>query len=1152
RDNGINGIGVLDKTLYVATDNGLSVIRSNGVGRFRVDNRLNSQPGFPSGKIKGIGIESKGKYPDSKLNDSRVWLFGDRWFGYLEENSAQWVPYPVGITFSDRAKTVLVQPDYRNGLYVANRYDTYYFNYNTRTWQSLGIINGLIDVGANSLFIDFEKNVWIPCLRGVSKISSRRFSNFKLKHGLLEDEVTAVKEYEPGRFILGHNWGVTFYDTTNTRSGPTFFKVPFFGPNQTKLHLCRVLDIQVDSKKNIWLAASQAGLIKINRRRQLTRYGKNDGLPRNIFTLWISPQDRVWVGTETGLYVQTGTGFRLHKIGDFPPIVTRRIFGHRGKLRYIAGMSTGVYVYREEDDKWENFRTPGNIKANTVYAVREDFTGRLLVGTRGGLFTLKEPGKNSNEPGILVKFQQDGFGIDRPVYFIFPDNRQRLWFGTDNGVIQWDGAKTKTFSIAEGLTGHETNRAAGMMDSRGRFWFGTNRGLSIYDESYDNNPSFNPPPMVRILNITLPQRQVRLDPPTGPVRLSYKENTIIFHFRGISFLDETAIRFKTKLEGFDQQWSAEGYPYKQMVRYTNLSPGTYRFHLKARNSLGVWSPEVVSPAIVILKPFYEEWWFYLSLIVLVFSIFYVVFRFFTRGRYAALLEHQVEERSAQLQAVEKRYHDLFQESVDTVFVSTPEGTLMNINPAGVRLFGYGSKEELLGITSTKNLFENPEDREKYSEAIEKKGFVQDYELALKRKDGEPINAQVTATLVRDKEGNVIAYRGIIRDVTEKIELEQQLVQAQKMEAIGTLAGGIAHDFNNILGVITGYSELAIDELEEGTLVRRNVEQILTGAERATELVRQILAFSRQNERKRMPLQLSLIITEVLKLLRPSLPSTIEIRTDIQTQSGLAMADPTQIHQVMMNLCANSAHAMKNKKGILEIKLHEVHIDPDSVGTHEGLPAGNYLRLTVSDTGHGIPQIVKKRIFEPYFTTKDAGEGTGMGLAVIHGIVKSHGGDITVYSEPGEGTTFNVYLPQLEDSIKPPEEVIEETLTGSERVLLIDDETNLARVEGQMLKRLGYDVTVMDDALEALETFRREPDRFNIVVTDLTMPQLTGIQLSRELRNISPALPIILCSGFSTIATQQKIKAYGISDFVMKPIIKNQLARSIRKILDNNH
>ena len=385
---------------------------------------------------------------------------------------------------------------------------------------------------------------------------------------------------------------------------------------------------------------------------------------------------------------------------------------------------------------------------------------------------------------------------------------------------------------------------------------------------------------------------------------------------------------------------------------------------------------------------------------------------------------------------------------------------------------------------------------------------------------------------------------------EKLNAEAQLQQAQKMEAIGTLAGGIAHDFNNILGAIMGYSELIKMKLPEESDLISDLDQVIRAGERARDLVRQILTVARQQRQEQRPVQIRYIIREALNLLKATLPSTIEIREDLAKDAGIVNADPTQVHQVIMNLCTNAGHAMQEDGGVLTVELANVEIDDLSASRHLDLDAGSYLRLTVSDTGYGMTSEIMERIFDPYYTTKDTGEGTGLGLSVAQGIVKANGGTITVYSEPGIGTTFHVYLPVIQEAERAEKEESEAPLpTGNERILFIDDEQVLVEIGSQMLERLGYEVVTKRSSVQALELFRAEPDRFDLVITDMTMPEMTGDKLARELMKIRPDIPIILCTGYSKRISEEKAKEMGIRAFLMKPILRRTIAETIREALD---
>ena len=503
--------------------------------------------------------------------------------------------------------------------------------------------------------------------------------------------------------------------------------------------------------------------------------------------------------------------------------------------------------------------------------------------------------------------------------------------------------------------------------------------------------------------------------------------------------------------------------------------------------------------------------------------------------------------SKALQASEEHYRTLFEQSRDPIYLNTQEGIFLDVNQAYLDLFGY-TREEMKDL-NVEHVYLNPGDRKKLQQEVEQKGFVSDFGVKLRKKDTTIMDCLLTATLRKSGDGNILGYQGIVRDITEQRKLESQLRQAQKMEAIGTLAGGIAHDFNNILSLIMGYTELTMMSLHEKGLARDNMNKLLKAGERARDLVKQILAFGRYAEQEQNPVQIHLIIKESLKLLRSTLPATIEICQNIASTS-MVLADPTQMNQVIINLCTNAYHAMQEKGGVLEVSLSDVELESDFTARHLDTHIGPYIRFTVSDTGHGMDKEVLGRIFDPYYTTREKTGGTGMGLAVVHGIVKSHGGVITVYSEPGKGTTFNVFLPRIEsaEGVVEPEEIVPLPI-GKERILFVDDEPAIVDIGKGMLENLGYTVATRTSPIEALEAFKAQPGKFDLVITDMTMPKMTGDELAKELMRIRPDLPILLCTGFSELINERKSKAMGIRAFVMKPVVQREMAEAVREALD---
>jgi signal transduction histidine kinase/ActR/RegA family two-component response regulator len=387
---------------------------------------------------------------------------------------------------------------------------------------------------------------------------------------------------------------------------------------------------------------------------------------------------------------------------------------------------------------------------------------------------------------------------------------------------------------------------------------------------------------------------------------------------------------------------------------------------------------------------------------------------------------------------------------------------------------------------------------------------------------------------------------------ERQQLAEQFRQAQKMEAIGTLAGGIAHDFNNIIAAISGYTELAKLELGDAHPVVNHLDAVLTGSSRAASLVRQIMAFTRQQEHERHPIQLRHVVNEALNLLRASIPSSIDFDIDLDRDLPTVLADATQIHQVVMNLCTNAWHAMKDRPGKLTVRLELWTVDAEFAEIHPGLKCGRCVRLSISDTGHGMDQATQARIFEPFFTTKAPGEGTGLGLAVVHGVVQSHDGVVTVYSRPGEGTIFRIYLPAT--AVKATEVVSDGTLAPrgqGQRVLFVDDEEPLALMGQMVLVRLGYAVEACTDPKRALELVRTHPARYDLVITDLAMPGLTGTQLAQELLAIRGNLPIVLCTGFAATLTAGRINSIGVREVLLKPLSVQALGLAVSRVLSES-
>jgi len=503
-------------------------------------------------------------------------------------------------------------------------------------------------------------------------------------------------------------------------------------------------------------------------------------------------------------------------------------------------------------------------------------------------------------------------------------------------------------------------------------------------------------------------------------------------------------------------------------------------------------------------------------------------------------KHAEAERELLISAIEQ--------AAETIVVTDTNATIKYVNPAFEKTTGY-TRESVLGH-NPRFLQSGEQDDAFYRDmwAALLRGEAWKGRLVNKKKDGTTFTEEATISPVLDASGKTVNYVAVKRDITQEIQIQDKLRQAQKMESLGTLAGGIAHDFNNILSSIIGYTELTKMDAPQDDQLVDYLNSIMHAGDRAKALVQQILTFSRQTEQEFKPVSVKIVVQEALKLLRASLPTSIDIKQSLRSDA-LVMGDPTQIHQIIMNLCTNAGHAMRAKGGILRVESTEAVVDEAKQPQLSGLKPGRYLNLTIADTGQGMPPEVLDQIFDPFYTTKERGEGTGLGLAVVHGIVNSYGGTIHAYSEPGIGSSFRVYLPAIKSTSEAKVDFDESTPGGEGWVLIVDDEPDIVEIGRKMLESLGYQVASRTSSLEALELIRDQPQRFDLVITDMTMPKMTGDKLAAEILSIRQDIPIILCTGFADPIAEEKAKVLGIKGILMKPILRVDLARAVSKAMN---
>lgn len=611
--------------------------------------------------------------------------------------------------------------------------------------------------------------------------------------------------------------------------------------------------------------------------------------------------------------------------------------------------------------------------------------------------------------------------------------------------------------------------------------------------------------------------------------------------------------------------------YSAISAIAMISGGLFLFHKKVRQArffLTAWSAFIVGIILISLKSYglLSSNLFTDSGIQLGTGLLVIILSLGLADNINTIRKER-ERALDNVRESEKRYRLLAENVQDVIWTMDLRTMKTNyITPSVFRFRGFTPEEAIqMDLDNTVT----PESKKTVLEMIEKEldndgnadvhpNRSNTLELEYYHQNGSTLWAEVTTSFLRDSHNQPIGIVGVSRDISarkktekEKLLLETQLRQSSKMEAIGTLAGGIAHDFNNILSAIMGYVEICLNEHSRESKTAFRLRRVLAACDRAKDLVRQILTFSRQDDQTKKPVHFNMIVREVLKLIKASLPATISIQRKIAEESITIMADPSQIHQIIMNLCTNAADAMRSNGGTLSVSLDSVEIDAETAARYMDLKSGEYARLSVSDTGHGMDRKTMDRIFDPFFTTKGPGRGTGMGLSLVHGIVSSLEGAIYLYSEVGKGSTFHVFLPKTSESPSldiAGEQPIE---PGHENILYVDDEEFIIDMAREMLSSLGYQVTVARNGREALALFQKNHDHFDLIITDQTMPYMTGLNLANEILTIRPDIPIILCTGYTDLMELENIQSSGIRQYIMKPYSKADISKMIRKVMDQS-
>lgn len=632
---------------YIATENGISILNFKND---QIDNSLNQKIQFPDLDFRAMAFESA---PPDSIDKWKLWIVGKSWIGYIQHE--KFFVFLKKVKFPEYSLNQLtISPDLMGGLYLGNAYNLIHFAADTKKQSWLTTENGLISVGATALFIDHERNLWITSQRGVSKLVSTRFANYHKSHGLYKNEVTAILEIAPDYLAFGHSNGITFYEHGKYRS------IHFRDEMNLNETDTRVLDLTLDQHKNIWAAITNLGIAKISLNGHIEWYGEKNGLGKDITSVLFDQNQQLWSCSRMRLLRFDGTKFIEQKLGRFEKAFIRKLFHGVNNSLFMATSHLGVLEY-DNFKQIRQYSHPHVRMANNTYAVLNDSINRILVGTLDGLYEVQD--------GKLTKFRRHNFEISRPVYLIIKDRKGRIWFGTDNGVVRWDGKDFREFTVRDGFAGLETNRSAGLVDHRGHVWIGSDLGVSCYRDEFDIEPEKIAPPRVELTSIEIngvPRFAYQ------KLNLNYIENNLIFNFNCISFIDENFIRIRTKLEGFDNKWRVDKLSQYLQARYNNLPPGDYQFKIQAQNAVGVWSPIVTSGNIVIQRPFWRSWWFYFISIVLLSLLILSIYRIIAERKYAATLEIKVQERTALLKSSENRLRKQNQVLMDLANLETFE------------------------------------------------------------------------------------------------------------------------------------------------------------------------------------------------------------------------------------------------------------------------------------------------------------------------------------------------------------------------------------------------------------------------------------------------------------------------------------------------
>jgi len=1044
----------------------------------------------------------------------------------------------VGAIYRDRDGT----------LYVGTERGLYRLRQNRA--ESYSVSDGLIGRAVNSIVEDREGSLWIATFGGLNRLRDGKFTVYTTQDGLADNGTSTILQGRNGEIWIG-----TFGGGLSKFSNGRFETIGQSGGLVSDY-------IQAMGEAHdggLWIG-TLGGLNHLND-GTITLFGKRHGIPQTAITAVFDDKRRgLWIGTRIGLYrLQNGNVTTFTASEGLSNNEISCIFESSDGNLWV-GTFAGLNLFR--DGRFVDFPERQALATDFVTQVGEEPAGTLWISTQTSGIKRIRDGK------VIAIGSKDGLPLDTVWTTLF-DSSGYVWISSDKGIFRIPVAEIEDFgagkihsvhpviyNTADGMKSSECNggKPAGWRTSDGKLWFPTTQGVAVIDPK---NIRVNVlPPPVYIDEVLMKGERVARE---QAAHLAAGSRDLEFHYTALSLLVPDRVRFKYKLEGYDRNWVDAGA--RRTAYYSSLPPGQYTFRVIAANNDGVWNDAGAAYSFTLKPRFYQTFWFYLPSALAVGLLVWGIYqrnmlRLQRRSRELAVvntgledklrMEEQLRQSLADKLQAEGRYRDLFESAVYAMY-RAQNGRYLEVNRAMVSMLGYGSVDEVIVLDPATQVYSNSADLQRVIAELDAAGRMEGFETVWKRKDGRHILVRLSGRRTATPPGVPDTFEMIAQDITEHKQLEEQLRQSQKMEAIGQLAGGIAHDFNNLLTVILGYTRLALDDERNG--YSSELQHVVAAADQGAALTGQLLAFSRQQVLQPQVLNLNNTVSKMQAMLGRVIGEDIELTTDLDPELNSVRADPNQVAQVMMNLAINARDAMP-RGGRLHFATRNVAVGENSHATATVLE-GQYVLLEVSDTGQGMDEATMSHIFEPFFTTKDPGRGTGLGLATVYGIVKQSAGYIDAESQPGQGTTFRIYLPEVPEAEGTLAVMTDRSgaAGGNETILLIEDHAGLRELMARILQANGYTVLQAGVPAEAERICREHAGPLHMILSDVVMPGTTGPELVQRLLRQRPGTKVMYVSGYmENAALREEVLNHNLP-FLQKPYGPVELLRRVREVLD---